>query len=253
MRLCLCVIAAIVIAIPPTAVQGQDSTSARPLVSTVGEAEVRVVPDLADLAFQVEVRDADLSKARKEQAERAAKVLAALRTAGIAERELQTSQVEIQPNYAERTSGPFGDSSRESATARFFVVSQSIACTLHDVAKISNVTAAAVLAGATRVEGATLRTSELRKYRDQARAAAARAAKEKAIALAGELGSKVGRPFTITEMSSYYGQIMGPAAQRMQQSLNSGSDVAGSIEGGSVFAPGTISIQTRVAVSFVLE
>lgn len=229
----------------------QDSTSCRPLVSTTGSAEVRVVPDLADLAFQVEARNTDLTKARNEQAERMSRVLTTLRNAGVKNSELQTSQVEIVPHYDNRAEAPFsptsGRPSVESVTARFYSVSQSVACTLHDVKKVANVTADAVTAGVTGVREATLRTSELRKYRDQARAQAVRAAKEKAVALAGELAAKVGRPFTITESASEGWGMLNSVPQ--QRAVSVGGDDGEE----STFAPGMISISARVSVSFILE
>jgi hypothetical protein len=231
----------------------QESVPCRPLVSTTGSAEIRVVPDLADLGFQVEARNADLRKARGEQAERMGKVLATLRSAGIKNSELQTSQVEIVPHYDNdnRGGGPFleapGRPPVESVTARFFSVSQYVSCTIHDVKKIPNVTADAVAAGVTGIQGAGLRTSELRKYRDQARAQAMRAAKEKAVALAGELGVKVGRPFTITE-NAYGGNQMFNAGNYQRSASVPGNDT-----GESSFAPGTISVSAHVSVSFLLE
>jgi uncharacterized protein YggE len=231
----------------------QENVPCRPLVSTTGSAEIRVVPDLADLVFQVEARNTDLARARSEQGERMAKVLAMLRNAGIKDSELQTSQVEIVPHYENdsRSSVPVGDGSGrpivESVTARFYSVWQYVSCTLHDVKKIPNVTADAMSAGVTGIQGASLRTSELRKYRDQARAQAMRAAKEKAVALAGELGAKVGRPFTITENQYDGGSMFNSAAQ------NRSVAVGGNDSGDSTFAPGTISVSAHVSVSFVLE
>ncbi len=178
------------------------------------------------------------------------KVLTSLRNAGIKDSELQTSQVEIVPHYANREEAPFNPTSghsMESVTARFYSVSQYVSCTLHDIKKIANVTADVVTSGATGVQGATLRTSELRKYRDQARAQAVRAAKEKAVALAGELGAKVGRPFTITENAYDSGSMFNSVPQ--QRSVAAGGDESGE----STFAPGTISVSARVNVSFILE
>ncbi len=234
-----------------SALCAQENVPCRPLVSTTGSAEIKVVPDLADLSFQVEARNTDLTKARTEQAERMSKVLATLRNAGIKDNELQTSQVEIAPHYDNRENGPFeptpGRQPVESVTARFYSVSQYVSCTLHDIKTIANVTAGAMTAGVTGIQGATLRTSELRKYRDQARAQAIRAAKEKAVALAGELGAKAGRPFTITENAYGGGQMFN--AGNYQRSAS----VAGSDSGESTFAPGTISVSAHVSVSFVLE
>src|SRR5580700_8240340 len=128
--------------IATSALRAQENVPCRPLVSTTGSAEMRVVPDLADLVFQVEARNAELTKARTEQAERMSKVLATLRNAGIKDNELQTSQVEIVPHYQtdSPSGGPFSDAAGrpivESVPARFFSVSQYVSCTLHDVKRI---------------------------------------------------------------------------------------------------------------------
>jgi uncharacterized protein YggE len=246
-------IAVLAVATTASPLPGQEA--ARPLVSTTGSAEIRVVPDLADLIFQVEVRNSDLSKARKEQAERVIKVLAALRKAGITEAELQTSPIEIVPHYADReslTPATRARAQQESATAWLYSVSQFISWTLHDIKKIPNVTADAVAAGVTRIQGANLRTSELPKYRDQARVKAIRAAKEKAIALASELGMKVGRPFTISE-SAFDGMTLGPGnAPATQVSEGVAAPyVRENAESG--FAPGSISVSAQVSVSFLLD
>lgn len=215
-----------------------------PLISTSGTALVRVVPDLADLSFEVEVRNTDLNLARKQQTERAKKVLAALRAAGVAETELQSSQVQIAPNYSDRRG--------ETEQARFYVVSQLITATLHDVKKVPDVTAEAVLAGATGVGNVSLRTSQLRKHRDEARAMAIRAAREKATALTAELGVKVGKPHTITEGADYgYRTLMSG------NSINNAQQVEAAADPGDgttpTFAPGSISISASVSVSFLLE
>lgn len=221
---------------------GQQASTSPPLVTTSGSAEIRVVPDLADLYFEVEIRNVDLAAARKEHAERATKVLAALRRAGITEAELQSSQIQIAAEYAER--------GRELEKVRFYRVSQNISGTLHDLKKLPDVTADAVTAGATGVRAASLRTSELRKYRDEARAKAIRIAKEKATALATELGAKIGKPHAITE-----GGVLD--WRYTSNSMSNQSSSAGGNEAAEdaqpTFAPGTISITAMVTVSFILE
>lgn len=216
----------------------QQPVSQPSLISTSGNAVIRVVPDLVDIRFEVEIRNADLTLARQQQTERAIKVLAALRAAGVAETELQSSHIQISPNYTENRV--------ETEKVRFYSVTQSISCTLHDLKKLPDLIAGAVAAGATSVERASFRTSELLKHRADARAKAIRAAKEKAIALASELGAKVGKPHRITE--------------------NSGSDSSGGISFNAIstpifdagdtsatFAPGTIAVSEAIDVSFVLE
>ena len=107
------------------------------------------------------------------------------------------------------------------------------------------------------VHGVQFRTTELRKYRDEARALAIKAAREKAIALTEELGQQVGEPHSIhedrSEWWSWYGAWWGSrwgggAAQNVIQNAGGGSF---STEGG--MAPGQISVSARVTVSFEFE
>ena len=222
-----------------------ESTTPR-LISTTGSAELHVVPDLADLNFQVEVRSVNLALARQQQAERATKLLAALRAAGVAEAELQSSQSQIRANY---TNGNY----QETGKVTFYQVSQSVSCTLHDIKKVPDVTAVAVAMGATGVQEAILRTSQLRKFRDEARAKAIHAAKEKAMALAKELGAKVGKSYSITEDAD---TELTPAWSNMNSINFQRTEMNGaSFSDGTTptFAPGTISISAKISVAFVLE
>ena len=83
----------------------------------------------------------------------------------------------------------------------------------------------------------TLRTSKLRQYRDQARIQAVKAAKEKALALAGELGAKVGKAHSMTEGS-----------HDMSIGMGGGEGAAN-----PACEAGTISSSATVTVAFVLE
>ncbi len=221
-----------------------------PLVSTSGTAEIKVAPDLADLQFEVEVRGPDLTAARKQQGDRAAKVLAAIRALGVPEADLQAANISITPNFTESRRDY-----AETAKVRFFSVSQVVAVTLRDVKKVPDAIAAGVGAGATEARLGALRTSQLRKHRDAARANAIKAAREKAAALAGELGVKIGKPYQIFEAMSY------PSWGGNNLSLSNTTQVQGTVvqqddgeaASGSAFAPGMISISATVHVSFLLE
>ena len=214
-----------------------------PLVTTTGNSEVKVVPDLADLRFDIELRNTNLKTALAQEAEKMSQLVAALKAAGIGERDLQTSQVTINPVY-QQENGTYA----ETAKIAFFSVSQTVGCTLRDIQKITTITTRAIDAGANRVSGVTLRTSKLRQYRDQARVMAVKAAKEKALALAGELGSKVGKPHSITEQSSEIPTLL--LGNSFAQNVAAAPGDSGS---NSAFEPGTISISATVTVAFVLE
>ncbi len=130
------------------------------------------MPDLADLWFDVEVRHADLTQARMLQADRAEKVVKALRAAGIAEADLQTSQVTISPSYIENR--------QETANIQFYSVSQTVTCTVQDLKKVPGHHGSRFSRQEPpRSRPAQLRSSEYRKHRDEARLRAVRVAKEK--------------------------------------------------------------------------
>jgi uncharacterized protein YggE len=224
----------------------QQAPPSQPLVTTSGSAQIRVIPDLADLYFEVEVRDADLMAARKQHSERVTKILAVLRAAGVAETELQASQVQISPNYT--------NNREETEKLKYYSVSQSISCTLHNVKKIPDVTTDVLVAGATSVRDANLRTTQHRKYRDEARIKAIQAAKEKASALAAALGDKITAPFSIDEETGSDWRSSGGINLNTSNFAGFSTESAAPEDGiMPAFAPGTISISANVRVAFVLE
>jgi hypothetical protein len=108
-------------------------------------------------------------------------------------------------------------------------------------------------AGVNYVHGIQFRTTELRKYRDQARALAIQAAQEKASALAGGLAQKIGAPQEIQEnysnWTSWYSTRWGGSmTQNVTQNVSGGAP----IDDGA-FAPGQISVSARVTVVFELK
>src|SRR5262249_17940907 len=119
----------------------------------------------------------------------------------------------------------------------------------HDVKIVPDLTATVITAGATGVRDINLRTSQLRRYRDEARAMAIRAAREKATALAAELGVKVGKPYTITEGYNYGSLSAGNSMNNAQAAM----DAAPGDGAIPAFAPGSISVSANINVSFLIE
>jgi hypothetical protein len=215
-----------------------------PLISTNGSAEIHVTPDLADLSFEIEIRNPDLTAARNRESALTARVLAALRAAGIDEKLLQTSQATVDTDWT-------GDRRVETDAVKFYRVTQSISCTLTDVSKVPDITADALAAGATEVSPVILRSSEMRKFRDQARALAIRAAREKAVALASELGGKIGKPYSIDEYEPFRWAGSNPMSNSVQTANT--PPAGGSDTPLPTYAPGMIIITANIHVAFLLE
>jgi uncharacterized protein YggE len=83
-----------------------------------------------------------------------------------------------------------------------FTATQSLSVTIRNLSELDNVMDAVISTGANRIDGVEYQSSELRKYKDQARDEAAKAAKEKALALALALGTRSGRPTRSKRCSS---------------------------------------------------
>jgi uncharacterized protein YggE len=234
----------------PTAAQTespQDRAAPR-LVTVTGEAVVNVVPDEVVLTLGVESSDKQLRRAKSLNDERVKQVLAAAEKLGIPAKDIQTDHISIEPRY------------RDSYEQRDFIgyfVRQTIVITLKDVSQFEDLLTDVLDAGANYVHGIQFRTTELRKYKDEARALAIKAAREKAVALAQELDQKVGKPYAIREdqegwgsgYNSWWGSAggLGMTQNVVQNAGNTGMEMDGAL------APGQIGVTARVTVSFELE
>lgn len=218
------------------------------LMSVTGEAEVRVVPDEVVLTLGIETHDNQLAVAKSQNDAIVRKVLALSTEFGIAPEYVQTDYIGVAPRYP---SGCY-----ELCDPIGFVVYKSVVITLRDLTRFEDLLTSALNAGVNYVQGIEFRTTELRKYRDEARALAIRAAQEKAAALAGELGQKAGRVQTIQEQQSSWwsgygawwgsrwGSVMTQNTVQEYQGASLGVD--------SSVAPGQIGVRASVAVSFEL-
>ncbi|MCJ7663991.1 MAG: SIMPL domain-containing protein [Desulfobacterales bacterium] len=204
------------------------------LITVAGEAEVRVTPDEAILTVGVETWHKDLGIAKRQNDERMKKVLALAKKYNIAPGNFWTDRISIEPRYK-------GGDVREELIG--YSVRKTIVFTVREVSRLDDLLNSALDAGANYVYGVQFRTTKLRDCRDQARALALKAAKEKAKDMAKELGQKVGRPYSIVE--EQYEKDTAPTVIQ-GAGVNRG-------ETEKSIALGQISISARVTVSFELR
>jgi len=226
-----------------------------PQISLSGTAEVKVAPDEIMLNVAVETRGATLEPARLENDQKIAAVLAFLKQSKIKDGDVQVDFINVQPEY------DYSSSSSESHVKPVaYIVRKNLEIRLIDVAGFQDILTGLLTKGVNYVNGIDFRTTQLRKYRDQARAMAIRAAKEKAMALTSELGAKLGKVTSINanDYSGYYGNYWG-----MNRGFNSFNNVAqnqapanpgaASDAAEDTFAVGQISVSATVNVSFQIE
>lgn len=218
-------------------------------ISVSGDAEVRVVPDEVVLTFGVETWNKELQVAKKENDDRIRMIIEAVKKSNVEEKLIQTDFLSIEPRYEDHY---------EHKNFIGYFVRKTTVVTLRDISKFEKVLSDVLESGANYVHGINFRTTELRKYRDQARSLATKAAKEKAVALAEELGQKVGRPLNINESrsgwwsgyNSWWGQRWsGGMAQNVIQNV----PASGGMESDSATALGQIKVNATVSVTFELK
>lgn len=211
-------------------------------VSTTGEAVIYVQPDEANITFGIETFDAQLDVAKATNDEAAARFLKAIKSLGVEDKSIQTSHIEVSIRYR--------DSNHPVSGIEGYYARRAYAITLKDLKLLEKLVDTGLKNGANQLTDLEYRSTELRKHRDEARKMAIKAAREKAVALANELGCGIGAPRSISEANIGYWQyganFRGYAAQNAMQ-VNPG--VA---EGGEAMPLGQIGINATVSVTFDL-
>ena len=215
----------------------QSATPAPRTVTVTGEAEIQVVPDEAYVTLGVESVGKDLAATKKQNDGAVQRVLASVGKNGVKPADAQTDYTAVEPRY---------DPNAATPTVTGFAVRKNISVKVRDLKRLEAVVSDALLAGANSITGVTFQTSKLREYRDQARLAAIKAAKEKAVLLAGALDQGVGAPVNILEESAR----VTPYSFNAQNVARANAPVG---EDGGTFAPGRISVSASVTVVFELK
>ncbi len=164
-----------------------------PSISVTGEATISVAPDQAQVDGGV---TSDAKTAREaSDANNAAmsKVLAALKGAGLDDKDVQTSRLSLQPKYAPDRSGP--------TNIIGYRASNRVTIKVRDVAKVANVIDVLVGAGANEINGINFVVSQASKVLDDARDKAIADARRKAEIYAKAAGVTLGEPISISEES----------------------------------------------------
>jgi hypothetical protein len=198
------------------------------LVTVTGEATVAIAPDAAVIRIGVSSQDKTAREASDANAKQMTAVLAAIKDTGIAERDIQTSRLSLQPQYDPSKSG--------NARLTGFQANNQVTVRIRDIDKLATVLDRAIAAGANEMSGIEFVVSEQSKMLDQARDDAIADARRKAELYAKAAGAKLGNVVSISEE--------GPAPQpRPMQAMRAGA---------VPIAPGEQTLRSIVTVSYEL-
>jgi hypothetical protein len=215
----------------PAAVQQIDGTR----LDVVATGEVTRVPDVARINAGVITRAATATEALRLNSQRMSAVRDALRRAGIADRDIQTSNIGLHPDYRHAENQPptlIGYQAHNEVTIRF-----------RDIAQTGRILDALVAQGANQINGPMLEIDRPEAALDEARQAALTNARARAELYARSLGMRVRRVLSVSEAgvpSMPYPRPM--AAGRAAMAMD-----AANIE------PGEQRLSVALTVSFELQ
>jgi uncharacterized protein len=242
-------------------INNQDASSnqaATRVLSVVGSADVMVIPAEAVFTLAVETTNMDITKAKLENDVSIKKIKKITEELKIEAKYVNTDYISVNPKYIYTNNG--------ENIFKGYIIHRGLVITLKDLSKFDELFTKILDSGANYVQNVQFRTTQLRKYKDEARALAIKAAKDKAVALAKELGQTIGKANKIEEIQedtySYYSTWSsgGYSGANSVSNVNAFSNSIANVPGTSSqsinsddFSPGQIKVSARISVTFDLN
>jgi uncharacterized protein YggE len=157
--------------------------------------ETRVAPDMATISLGVQNDAPTAAEAIRQNAAKMTQVIAALRKAGIPEKDIQTSNLSVSPQYVYQENLP--------PRLTGYQVSNQVTVTSHDMDRVGQLVDATVNAGADTVGGISFGLNDSTAAENDARVKAVQALQAKADLYARATGYHVVRLISLNEGSSY--------------------------------------------------
>jgi uncharacterized protein YggE len=161
------------------------------LLSLNADGEATATPDMATVRFGVQTRAPTAADALKANNQRMNAVMAALKAAGIAARDIQTSSLELNPQYTYGSNVP--------PTLNGYQASDEVTVRVNDLAQTGPVIDQVVKAGVNQIESVTFGLKDNSAALDQARQSAVATLARRANLYAAATGLHVVRLVAIEE------------------------------------------------------
>ncbi len=221
-------------ALAQTAVQVQPISGTRLDISATGE--VTRVPDVAIISTGVVTRAPTATGAIRQNATRMERVRSALRQAGVADKDIQTSSLSLNPEYHyEQNKAP---------RLTGYQASNQVSVRFRDIGDTGKILDALVAEGANQISGPSLTIDKPEEALDEARLKAIANGRARADLYARALGMRVVRLLSVSEGGGYAVPPPMPMYARAE---------AASMDAQTKIDPGEQKVQVGVNMSFELQ
>ena len=208
---------------------------ALPTLTMNGVGSAQIAPDMAEITLGVITEAKDAAKAHRDNAAQAARVQAAVKALGVAERDIQTTRYDFSPIYDVKDNG------RSVTTG--YTVTNAIVVKVRNLANVGKVIDAALANGANRVDSLEFSASDPSAAKDAALADAARDARSKADAVARALGVRIVRILNV------YADAQSPAPRNFMPMMMAKE----AYDAATPISAGELSFEASVNISYVIE
>jgi uncharacterized protein len=198
--------------------------------------EVKRVPDVAVISAGVVTQSANAATAMQENATRMARVIAALKRAGVADKDVTTSSISLSPQYRYNENQP--------PVITGYQASNQVNVRFRDIGKSGAVLDVLVKEGANQINGPSLVIDKPEAAQDEARIDAIKSARARADLYAAATGLKVKRIVSISESEGYSGGPVPMMARGM---------MADSAMAKTEVMPGEQTVGVNLSVVFELQ
>ena len=225
-------------ALPSPASAQQSVAFAQPVTGTRLEisatGETTRVPDVAVVSAGVVTRSSTARAAMQQNAVQMDRVRAALKRAGIADRDIQTSNISLNPEYR------YVDNQPPQLTG--YTASNQVSVRFRDIARTGDILDALVAQGANQINGPNLTIDQPEAAMDEARTRALAVGRARADLYARSLGMRVVRLLSVSE-----GGGSEPIIRPMVMQARAANDSSTKID------PGEQKVQVSLAMVFELQ
>ncbi len=184
-----------------------------PALNLSAHGEVKIAPDMATITFGVVTEATTAREAMALNATRMTEVVAALRRAGVAERDVQTSGLNLSAQYDYVQNEP--------PRLRGYQASNRVTVNIMDLDAVGTTADAVVAAGVNQIDGIGFALRDPKAAEDRARVLAVQALQSKARLYAEALGVSLGQVRSLTEGGGYSPQPPMPMLQYSARAMDS--------------------------------
>jgi uncharacterized protein YggE len=225
-------------ALVPVAAAAQAPAAAQAISGTrldiSATGEVSRVPDVAIISAGVVTRASTATAAIQDNANRMERIRAALKRAGIADRDIQTSSINLNPDYRYEEG--------KAPVLTGYQASNTLSIRFRDIRNSGEILDALVAQGANQINGPSLTIDNPDAALDEARTKAIAVGRKRAELYARSLGMRVVRLLSVSENGGYSAPPPMPYAMAAQARDSS-----------TKIDPGEQQLQVTLAMSFELQ